>query len=66
MHAEIYRNYNNLLTDFLFFEESTIPEAHASFTGSAFVSKGCLAATTINNGNRTLSDTKEIRTRRHQ
>jgi hypothetical protein len=49
----------------LFFEESTVSEAF-SFRGTAFVSKGCLAATKISNSNKTTPDSKKGRTGRHQ
>lgn len=60
MHESMDMGINriNILTGFLFLEESTIPGTHASFGGSAFVSKGCFAATAISSSNKTMSDTQ--------
>lgn len=52
-------NRDNWLTDFLFFEESTVSDEHTFFTGNAFVSKGTtVAAKAISNNTTTTSNTQ--------
>jgi len=57
--AYIEINRDNWLTDFLFFEESTVSDEPTFFTGNALVSNGTpVAAIAISNNTITMSNTQ--------